>query len=61
MVYQFFVVYEQDAGVGFEIDPLGFAHYFQSLDCDVLFICEAEAYEVKHYGPQRWSLCFAVK
>ena len=53
MVYQFFMVYEQDAGVGFEVDPFGFAHYCQSLDCDVLFIGEAEAYKVKHYAPQR--------
>ena len=52
-MYQFFMVYEQDAGVGFEVDPFGFAHYFQSLNCDVLFIREAEAYEVEHSAPQR--------
>ena len=60
-VYQLFMVYEQDARVGFQVDPLGFAHYFESLDGDVLFVGEAEADEVKHSGPQWRSRYFEAK
>ena len=55
------MVYEQDAGVGFQVDLLGFAHYFESFDGDVLFVGEAEADEVEHYGPQWRAPCFEAK
>ena len=43
VVYQLFVVYEQDAGVGFEIDPLGLLDDLQTFYCDIFLISEAEA------------------
>lgn len=46
--YQFLLIDQQNAGVGFQVDPLGLSHHLETLDCDVGLVREAEPHEIEH-------------
>ena len=46
--HQYALVDEQDRGVGFEVDALGFLDDFEALDGDVSLVGQAETDNVQH-------------